>query len=156
MFNKIMVCLDGSELAEQIMPYATEQALHFSSKVVLLRVVSLSAAMITPVPGVEPIPFPSVSMEQLQEKYTKAENYLEGIANPLREKGLDVECAVLSERPAGEAIISYADENEIDLILMATHGRGGLSRVVLGSVADHVLRESGLPILVIKPRHLEV
>jgi nucleotide-binding universal stress UspA family protein len=52
----------------------------------------------------------------------------------------------------GEAIVSYADENSISLIAIATHGRSGLGRLVFGRVADFVLREAGLPILVIKPK----
>jgi len=52
----------------------------------------------------------------------------------------------------GEAIVSYANENNISLIAIATHGRSGLGRLVFGSVADFVLRETGLPILVIKPK----
>jgi nucleotide-binding universal stress UspA family protein len=52
----------------------------------------------------------------------------------------------------GEAIVDYAEGHEIDLIAIATHGRSGLGRLVFGSVADFVLREAGLPILVVKPK----
>ena len=80
--------------------------------------------------------------------------YLEEVAEPLRENGLDVACVVL-HGVAGDVIVSYAQNEPVDLIALATHGHSGLGRIVFGSVADHVLRESGLPILVIKPQEIE-
>ena len=56
---------------------------------------------------------------------------------------------------AGEAILSYAGRNNVDLIATATHGRSGLRRGIFGSVADYVLRESGLPMLVLRPQGRE-
>jgi nucleotide-binding universal stress UspA family protein len=82
----------------------------------------------------------------------EAKAYLEGLAQPLRDKGLNVQCVTLRGLQVGEAIVSYADESNISLIAIATHGRSGLGRLVFGSVADFVLRETGLPILVIKPK----
>jgi len=57
MFEKILVCLDGSDLAEQILPYAKEQALHFNSKIIPLQVIVTSSTVATIVPGLEPVPF---------------------------------------------------------------------------------------------------
>jgi nucleotide-binding universal stress UspA family protein len=153
MLQKILVCLDGSSLAEQILPYATEQALHFSSKVVLLQVIAGPRAIPSPVPG-EPAFILVPEPEELQREQNEARAYLESEAQPLREKGLDVECVALPGTPS-DAIVGYAAENEVDLIAIATHGRSGLGRLALGSVADFVLRESGLPILLIKPRETE-
>jgi nucleotide-binding universal stress UspA family protein len=153
MLQKILVCLDGSSLAEQILPYATEQALHFSSKVVLLQVIAGPRAIPSPVPG-EPAFILVPEPEELQREQNEARAYLESVAQPLREKGLDVECVALPGTPS-EAIVGYAAEREVDLIAIATHGRSGLRRMTFGSVADFVLRESGLPILLIKPRETE-
>ena len=150
MFEKILVCLDGSRLAEQILPYAGEQAIHFGSKVVLIHVVTGP----TVVPIVESEELGVVVVPDLPEQIEKAEAYLERVAQPLREKGLDVECVILSGEP-GDTIVSYAHENEVKLIAIATHGRSGLRRLAFGSVADFVLRESEMPILVMKPRHTE-
>ena len=52
---------------------------------------------------------------------------------------------------AGEAIVEFADDNDVDLIAIATHGRSGPGRVVLGSVADYVIRNTRLPVLLIRP-----
>ncbi len=153
MFEKILVCLDGSSRAEQILPYVSEEALHFGSKVVLLKVITLPSTVITPaVPGAPGVTgsAPEIVLEQIHKQEDEALVYLEAVAQPLRKKGLEVECVTLQGAP-GEAIISHADENEVGLIAIATHGRSGLGRMVFGSVADFVLRESGLPVLVIKP-----
>jgi nucleotide-binding universal stress UspA family protein len=80
----------------------------------------------------------------------RAEDYLKGLASPLAAAGVDVSCVTLLGR-AEEAIIRYARDNQIDLIAMATHGRGGLQNTLFGSVAQHVLRESRVALLLIRP-----
>lgn len=145
MFKKILVCLDGSSLAEQILPYAIEQALHFHSKVVLLRVIR--------VPG-RALPGKPELVEKEDEPITAKEDevakYLDNITNSLLEKGLDVEGVMISGRKPDVAIITYARENEVDLIALATHGYSTLGQMVWGSVAESVVRKSGLPVLIIK------
>jgi nucleotide-binding universal stress UspA family protein len=89
-----------------------------------------------------------IEREQKDEKM--GQNYLEHIAKPMQSAGIKVECVVLAGMP-GETIVSYAEANEIDLIAIATHGRSGVRRLIFGSVADFVLRNSHLPILLIKP-----
>ena len=138
MFEKILVCLDGSSLAEQILPYAVEVAQRFSSRIILLQVVPPSSV--------------STGVDNTVEVFAPAKAYLERMAQPLRDAGLDVECVTLLETP-GQAIISYANKSGAGLIAIATHGRGGLGRVMFGSVADFVLRESRLPVLMIRPQH---
>jgi nucleotide-binding universal stress UspA family protein len=152
MFEKILVCLDGSEIAEQILPYAAEESLRFRSQVVLLHVVPEPVIVTPGIPGA-PVETPGM-LEQMQKEQKEASIYLEGVANQLREKGLAVE-PVIMQGAAGEAIVNYANENDMGLIAIATHGRSGLGRAVFGSVADYVLRNSGLPILVIRPQEAE-
>jgi nucleotide-binding universal stress UspA family protein len=148
MFQKILVCLDGSKLAEQILPYAAEQAVRFGSNLVLLQVVSLASV---PAPtGIESVPV-AVPDNLLAEAEAAAKDYLDVLALPLREKGLKVHCVTVIGHPA-ESIVSYAEENRFDLVALATHGRSGLKRLVFGSVADYVIRKSGRPILLIKPK----
>ncbi len=148
MFQKILVCLDGSKLAEQIMPYVAEQAARFGSNLVLFQVVNLSAI---PAPsGIESATI-AVPDTMLKDAEVAAVDYLSGLAAPLRDRGLKVQCVTVIGHPA-ETIVSYADENKFDLVALATHGRSGLKRMVFGSVADFVVRKSGLPILLIKPR----
>jgi nucleotide-binding universal stress UspA family protein len=152
MFKKILVCLDGSKLAEQIMPYAAEEAIHFQGKLVLLQVVQEPVAFSPAIPGEAPLPIETeVIVERTEEALNRAKDYLEKLAVPLRKKGMQVKTVAIPGR-ADEAILDYANTNGINLIALATHGRGGLRRAVFGSVADRVLRESGLPVLIIRPQ----
>ena len=155
MFKRILVCLDGSKLAEQIMPYATEEAIHFQGKLVLLQVVQEPVAFSPGIPGEAPVPIETDTMvERTKEALNRARDYLEKLAVPLRKKGIQVKTVAIPGR-ADEAILDYANTNSIGLITIATHGHSGFRRAVFGSVADRVLRESGLPVLVIRPQDEE-
>ena len=149
MFRKILVSMDGSRLAEQVLPYVAEQALRFGSEVVLLQVIGTSFP-VAPVAPEIPVLVPVGPGQFRDEEQARA--YLERVGKSLQEKGLEVTFATVLGRSAGEAIVSYARENEVDLIAMLTHGRSRLKRLVLGSVAEYVLRHSELPILLIKPK----
>ncbi len=153
MYKKILVCLDGSELAEQVLPYAAELAGRFGSAVVLLRVVS-EPVLVTPgIPGVAGVPVVTSRMGRLVESEEKqSETYLESVAEKLsKQHGIQAETVTLLG-PAGPTIVDYATANEVELIAIATHGRTGPGRVLFGSVADHVTRQSRLPILLIRPK----
>ena len=166
MFKKILVPLDGSSLAEQVVSCAADEAAQHGGKLVLLRITALPADLMPPGisgyigPGVPIYVAPGLLgytpslLEEIEREDDQATAYLEGIAQPLREKGLDVEVVTLQGNP-GQAIIDYANDNQVDLIVLATCGHGGLRRLVFGSVADFVLKESALPLLVIKPKSAE-
>lgn len=151
MFEKVLVCLDGSSLSEQILPRITEEARSFG-KVVLLRVLpNPDATVPIGVPGVPGVSMRTdVMLKAFEEEVAEAPKYLDGLAQPLRDKGVDVDCVVLQGRP-NENIVEYAQDNHFGMIAIATHGHGGLRRVVFGSTAEYVLRNSGLPVLVIRP-----
>lgn len=147
MFEKILVCLDGSPLAEQILPHLLAGGF---GKVVLLKVVDTSAINL-PVgfPGEPAIPVRTKGMEKrFQDELSRMPDYLEKVAKPLREKGLSVECVVLEGIPS-ETIIAYAKENGVNLIAMATHGHSGLRQAVMGSTVEYVVKHGGLPVLLV-------
>lgn len=146
MLRKILVCLDGSKLAEQIISYSAAIALAHQAKMVLFRVMPMPVAVAPGAPGV-PVETPLTP-----EIEAEAKGYLFNIAGSLTERGVRTEVVVQKGPSAGVEIVNYANENAIDLIALATHGRSGLGRAVFGSVADFVLRVSGLPILLIKPK----
>lgn len=153
MFKRLLVPLDGSHLAEGVMRYARDLALHHKSQVVLFSAVPPAQLTVSESLGARLRPSSHekrLREKKLREDEEKARAHLEVIAGPLREKGLEVECVTQVGSPADE-IIQYAQANNVDLIAICTHGRGGVGRVVFGSVADRVLRESGLPILLLKP-----
>jgi nucleotide-binding universal stress UspA family protein len=149
MFEKLLVCLDGSDFAEQIMPYLTEMASHLGSKMVLLRV-----ATEAPIATTGDAQLAVERLDMVSRAKHEAETYLESMAASLRQRGLGVECVVL-EGPAGETIVRYSEKSHMDLIALSTHGRGGLGRAVFGSVTDYVLRNSTVPVLSIRPRSAE-
>lgn len=151
MFEKILVCLDGSDLAEQILPVIEEEAVRFG-KVILLRVVAMPEVTLPlGVPGAPGVSMHTEGMlEHFQKGLAEAPGYLEKMAQPLRARGADVECVVLEGIP-GEAIVSYAKDNGVGIIAVATHGHSGFRSVILGSTAAYVLKNSGLPILMVSP-----
>ena len=155
MFKKILVGLDGSSFSEQIIRYASEEALQHRSEVILLRV------LIPPVPTTvtekglqEHIPLNVPTPEQMKVEEEEALDYLESLASPMRELEIDVQCIVQWGDPE-ELIVDFAVENDIELIAITTHGHGLprslLRKVVFGAVAEYVLKNSNLPILLVKP-----
>ena len=146
MFDKILVCLDGSKIAEQILPFAVEEAAKFNSKLVLLRV-----APPMPAASANYGVAPEEMVEMKSQNRDEDVSYLEGIAGQIRdERNVEVEYNV-EMGLAAETIVDFAEQHRVGLIAIATHGEGGIKRLVFGSVADYVLRNANLPILVIRP-----
>jgi nucleotide-binding universal stress UspA family protein len=152
MFNKILVCLDGSPLAEKVLPYAIDQAQHYGSEVVLFRVVSEPSLISLALPGMPGVPVETAGMErQIKEEEKQVESYLAALADRIRTENKVNVSYDSSLGEAGDSIVEYADDNQVELIAIATHGRSGPGRVVLGSVADYVIRNTRLPVLLIRP-----
>jgi nucleotide-binding universal stress UspA family protein len=143
MFKKILAPLDGSELSESTLDYVAAIAggCHVP-EVILVRVRSF----------IDPLAIKSMPpkmVEQIDEDAQKeAEIYLKKISEDLDKKGIAAATEVLVGNPA-EEIIKYCREKGVDLIVMSTHGRSGVSRLVWGSVADKVFRSSHIPVLII-------
>jgi len=151
MFEKVLVCLDGSALAEAILPYITQESRRFQKLIFLSVVHSPVVTLPVGVPGEAAGPVRTDAMlKTFKQALEDTPYYLEEKAKPLREKGLEVECAVVQGAP-GPAIIDYARENGVGLIALATHGHSGLRQVALGSTAEFVLRNAGLPVLIVTP-----
>ena len=141
MYKRIVVPLDGSPLAEQALAHATAQAERFEAEIVLLKVLEpLPEATLTSPASVQ-------RAEQLSAQL--AREYLERVADPIREKGIAVEIMLLEGRPHVE-IVRYAAEPEADMIVMSTRGHSGWSRWLLGSVADRVVRGATVPVLLVQ------
>ena len=142
MYRKILVPLDGSELAECVLPHVEAISRGCSiGKVVLLEIVEPPPAWA--IEGVDP-----VALQGANEKAAK--EYLSKIQSQLASDGFNVSAEVLMGK-AAETIIEFAKRNAVDLIAIATHGRSGIGRWVFGSVADRILRSSHVPILMIRP-----
>jgi nucleotide-binding universal stress UspA family protein len=155
MYTRILVPLDGSELAEKALPQAEGLAKAYGATIHLLHAVSrLPILEATRAGGFETAQTVELSMDvarrQVEAQQTKGQMYLEQVAEGLRGKGIQVETA-LREGAADEQIIAYAKEHGVDLIVMSTHGYGGLRRFFLGSVTDRVVRSGEVPVLVVNP-----
>jgi nucleotide-binding universal stress UspA family protein len=141
MYKRILVPLDGSQLAEQALPHAAIHAKQFGAETVLLKVLG-------PLPELT-MSSPRVTRAAAAASTQLVVEYLESVAVGLREEGIPTRVATVEGKPYVE-IIRFAEENEIDLIAMSTRGQSGLSRWLLGSVADRVARGATVPLLLVQ------
>ena len=145
MYKKIMVPLDGSQVAECVIPHIERIAGKSTARVVLVTVV-------------EPLDIPTrgqiaISDEEIKqidnEGKNEATKYLKQVSSRLTAAGVNTDTVILTGKPA-DSIASYAVNNGVDLIIMATHGRSGISKIFWGSVAEKILRATDIPVLLIK------
>ena len=146
--HEILVPLDGSRTAETALEPAADLARALGARLTLIQVIVPIASVTDP-----PLPFPSGYDERLTElRRREAEDYLESVADRLRAEGLEVAaCAVVGGTAAG-TLVDLAQPGRSDLVVIASHGRTGLRRVALGSVADKLVRAGEVPILVVRGR----
>ena len=143
MYERVLVPLDGSEIAEAILPFAEKLAGPVDAEAMLVRVIEpLSAGEAFAAGGV-------VAPDTLFLRQLEAKEYLARVERRLANKGIRVRTDLRSGTPAAE-IVAAATSWGADLIAMATHGRGGLGRLLFGSVAEAVLRAAPVPVLMIR------
>ncbi|MBI3362826.1 MAG: universal stress protein [Chloroflexi bacterium] len=147
MFKKILVTLDGSEFSERALKPAFQIAEKFDSEVTLLRV-AMAQQYVTMPAGTGTL-YPDPALERDREE---AEAYLRAIKTQWLAARVSVHTEIIAGLPA-EMILDVADVDGIDLIVMSTHGRSGLSRLLYGSVAESVLRGAQVPVLLIPIKH---
>ncbi len=144
-YKTILVPLDGSDFAEQALGLARLIADHYQATMILVSVVPPLDDVALAEGGV--VPLWTVNNQQTARTY--AAEYLSSTANELVESGLQVRTRWIDGDPA-ETITAIADEEHVDLIVMSTHGRSGISRLWLGSVATRVIRRADQPILLVR------
>jgi len=149
MYQKILVPLDGSKLAECVIPHVEEIAMHCGANEVVL------VSVTEPVQGYRVFEDYSQEAEErlvpeaVGKQQKQAQNYLDRVAKGLDAKGVKVQTEVLLGSPA-EEISLYAEHRGCNLIIIASHGRSGLSRWTHGSVADKVFRAVRVPVLMVQ------
>jgi nucleotide-binding universal stress UspA family protein len=137
---KLLVTPYGSEYAERVLPYVKSSS-RFESVVLLLSVPY--------VPQSERFGAAVDEIEKLRlEAVSEASEYLEEIACVLESMGVHTEVIVSGSRPA-QTIITVAQDQGVDVIMMATHGRGGVDRLYMGSVADRVIHHTSVPVFLV-------
>jgi nucleotide-binding universal stress UspA family protein len=141
MYKKILVPLDGSELAKKALDHAEKLAKTFDAEIILFQVVPFM-----PIYGSPELVTPLIVDEKQKEA---AERDLAGLAEEMNKRGYKVLSMVKTGQQVAVEIIDFAKEIGADLIVMCTHGRSGITRWVLGSVAHKVLTRAETPILLI-------
>jgi nucleotide-binding universal stress UspA family protein len=144
MYKKILVPLDGSELAKMALDQAEKLAKAFDAEIILFQVVPFM-----PIYGSPELVTPLIIDEKQKEA---AERYLANLSEELKKRGLRVAAMVRTGQQVAVEIIDFAKEVGADLIIMCTHGRSGISRWVMGSVALKVLTRAETPILLIRSK----
>jgi nucleotide-binding universal stress UspA family protein len=152
--ESILVALDGSDLSETLIPHAQDVALATGARVTLVRVIDSAFKILTmTTPAGFPVPArltPELADEIVAAQRAAAEEELGTVAAQLTAAGATVETVVVEGDP-GEGIVAMADEAGSDLVLLATHGRGGVGRALLGSVTDYVVRHLGSAAALVVP-----
>ena len=147
MYKKMLVPVDGSEFSACVLPHVEAIAVGCRVPEVILLI------------AVEPLLIAftgegsmsgDVSRDVEKRGLEYAKDYLAKVADKLKKGGIAAQTVVVKGRAADE-ILNYADKNGVDLIIMSTHGRSGVTRWVLGSVADRVVRRSTVPVLAVSP-----
>lgn len=141
MFNKILVPLDGSPLAEAVLPYGERFAQSFGGQITILSVLG------------------TLTLRELENRIVARiearrtplrTEYLKEVVGDLASRGVKARSRLLSGEPS-QCIVDYAQRNGYDLIAMSTHGRTGINRWAYGSVADWVMHNTGTPLLLVRP-----
>lgn len=142
MANHVLVAYDGSPQSEEALNYALEE--HADAEITVLTVIDPVAAGYSP-----NMRLPHAAEEWYQDAKADAEELLEAAAETGDEAGVSVTTAVGVGRPAN-AIVEYAADNDVEQIIVGSHGRSGVSRILLGSVAEAVMRKAPVPVTIVR------
>jgi len=145
MYHRILVPLDGSERAEAILSHVEDLAQHYDATLLLLQVVRLL------LPGGEFARDAIIAAQVFEEQLARARAYLQQIQARLAKQGVRAEVQVVQGGTVAE-ILKVAEEGNVDLIAMASHGRSGLARVFYGSVTAGVIHRVDRPLLLVRSR----
>ena len=149
MYKKILVPLDGGELAERAIQQAEEIGRATKAEIILFQVVQ------NPIRST-PIAAGQTEVTKATQYVTdKGGGYLERLASPLKAKGLNVRCDIEIGEPTGR-ILGKSHREDVDLIVMSTHYEGELHKLVTGSIAEKVLLGTKRPVLLVKPEKVAI
>ena len=140
-YKRILVPLDGSTLAEQALPHAIALAESFSAELILFRALNPIASTLNLPPG-------AVKRSEEITKELTCE-YLDQVAGRIHKSNVSIIPVIVVGRPH-EEIIRFAESESVDLVVMCTRGHSGVSRWLMGSVADRVARSIVIPVLLVR------
>ena len=143
MYKKILVPLDGSPLAEAVLPHAEALAKSEHAEIIILRVPN--------VPVSEFLSRDPMIAEMIHDDMEKeSEEYVHNKVAALEKENIKV-TGITKDGPVPDTILAVADETHADIIAMSTHGRTGVSRRLMGSVADKIIHHAHIPVMLIHP-----
>lgn len=142
MYKKILVPLDGSKVAEGVLPHAKSLAYSEGAELILLTVAANPAMDFV-------FSDPGLAESAVQEQEEKSKNYIIAIEDDLKSAGFRVS-TLMRVGSVAETILGVAEEVQADVIAMSTHGRTGAARWLLGSIAERVVHNSKVPVLLIR------
>lgn len=144
MYKKILVPLDGSRTAEAVLTHAKALAYSEGAEIVLLSVAANPALEFA-------FEDPAIASQAISEQENKIKAYMADAEKALKGEGFKVS-AIVREGSVADTILDVANEINADVIAMSTHGRTGPARWLIGSVADRVVRNSKIPVMLIRPQ----
>ncbi len=149
MYKKVLVPLDGSELSECVLSHVKKMIKNgFAEEVTILNVFPASVAIL----GAGGTESQYVDVNAMKENNRlESLKYVESVQSRLASENIKVKIESLESNRTADTIIDYVQKNNIDLIIIATHGYSGLKKLVFGSVAQEVLRYSRVPVFLIRP-----
>lgn len=144
MTKKILAAIDYSEITPELVRRAAGFADALAAKLVFLHIVAPEPAFV----GYDAYAYPGRDARagELREEKKLLTETVEGV----RELGIDAS-AYMKESPVVEGILEFAEEHQIDLIVVGTHGKGAIKRALLGSVSQQILHKTRIPVLIIPP-----
>jgi nucleotide-binding universal stress UspA family protein len=152
LFRRILVPLDGSARAEKVLEPATTLGALGGAEYVLARVIAPVPVVGLDLAGYAP---GGLELPEIERRQAEAHAYLDRIAGRLRGRSLSVRTSVLVRKHAATGILEAAEAHGADLVALATRGHGGFKRLLLGSVADKVIRGAATPVLAWRPPVVE-
>ena len=149
MYNKILVPLDGSKRAEAVLPHVEEMARRYGAEIVFLCVEELLVML-----EWDEVVDLAKCREKFDARKKESESYLARFKKNFRKKGIKADAHVV-HGPVVKSIIHTADKMDVDIIVMASHGLGGLPRTFYGSVTAGVIQKIDRPLLTIRTRRIK-
>lgn len=143
MYKKILVPLDGSTLAEAALPHAEAIAKSEGAEIILLRVPTMPTTEFF-------AREPTLAVKIHEEEQVEVVKYINKKVEELKKDNIKV-TAITQEGPVPETILAVAEQTQADMIAMSTHGRTGIQRWLMGSVADRVVHHTHIPVMLIHP-----
>lgn len=143
--RQILIATDGSETANEAADFGIEMLGCSGAKVYALYVIDTTPYRSVPLDKI----WSKETLDEFEKAGYEATSYVEKIG---KAAGMEVESRVLRGHPA-EKIVTFAEDNNIDMIIVGSLGKGGYERVLLGSVSEKVVRHAKIPVLVVRERH---